>query len=97
MRRLLAALTLALFASLNAVDGFCWPDGCTHQEQSAQQHKSESTGGICVLCLSGVDSSVLQDLSPHGLVTVRVGLPPIAHPLDVPSDPIEHPPRSRVS
>jgi hypothetical protein len=86
---------LVLFASLNAMDGVCCPDGCTHEEQSsAQQHKSESADGICMLCLGGVDSSASQDLSPRGIVTDRVGLPPFAHHLDAPSDPVDHPPRS---
>ena len=95
VRRLLAAVMLVLFASLNAMDGVCCPDGCTHEEQSsAQQHKSESADGICMLCLGGVDSSASQDLSPRGIVTDRVGLPPFAHHLDAPSDPVDHPPRS---
>lgn len=95
VRRLLAAVMLVLFTSLNAMDGVCCPDGCTREEQSpAQPHNSESAAGICVLCLGGVDSSTLQDLSPCGILTDRVGLPPFAHHLDVPSDPVEHPPRS---
>jgi hypothetical protein len=95
VRRLLAAVMLVLFTSLNAMDGVCCPDGCTQEEQSpAQQHNSESADGICVLCLGGVDSSALQDLSPCGIVTDRVAVPPFAHHLDAPSDPVEHPPRS---
>jgi len=94
VRRLCAVVMLALFASLNAMDGVCCPDGCTHEEQSPAQHNSESADGICVLCLGGVDSSASQDVSPRGVVTDRVGLPPLAHHLDAPSDPAEHPPRS---
>jgi len=94
VRRLLAAVMLILFASLNAMDGVCCPDGCTHEEQAPQQHKSESADGICVLCLGAVDSLALQDLSPCGIVTNRVALPPYARYLDVPTDPVEHPPRS---
>lgn len=93
VRRLLAAVMLVLFASLNVMDGFCCPDGCTHEEQS-QQHNSEFADGICLLCLGAVDSSALQDLSPCGSVMDRVGLPPFAHHLDVPPHPVEHPPRS---
>ena len=86
---------LVLFASLNAMDGVCCPDGCTHEEQSsAQQHKSESADGICMLCLGGVNSSVQQDLSPCDVVTNGVGMPPLALHLDAPSDPVDHPPRS---
>ena len=89
----MAAVMLVLFASLYAMDGFCCPDGCTHEE-SPQQYGSKSADGICVLCLGGVDSSALPDLSPCGIVTDRVGLPPYVHHLDVPPDPVEHPPRS---
>jgi hypothetical protein len=86
---------LVLFASLNAMDGFCCPDGCTRGQQSPpHQHNPESADGMCMLCLGGVDSSELQDLSPCRIVTGRVGLPPFAHHLDAPSDPVEHPPRS---
>jgi hypothetical protein len=95
VRRLLATVVLVVFASLNAMDGVCCPDGCTQEQQSpAQQHTPQSTGGICVLCLGGVDSAVPQELSPFGTVTDRIGLPRIAHHLDAPSDPLEHPPRS---
>lgn len=95
VRRLLGAMMLIVFASLNAMDGICCPDGCTHEEQpAAQQHNPESADGICVLCLGGVDSSALQDLLPCGIVTDRLGSPPSAHHLDALSDPVEHPPRS---
>jgi hypothetical protein len=91
VRKLLAAVMLVLFTSLNAMDGVCCPDGCTQEEQPpAQPHNSESADGICVLCLGGVDSSALQDLSPCGIVTDRVAVPPFAHHLDAPSAPVEH-------
>ena len=38
VRRLLAAAILILFASLNAIDGICCPDGCTHECESTSQH-----------------------------------------------------------
>jgi hypothetical protein len=95
VRRLLAAVVLVLFASLNAMDGICCPDGCTHEQQSpSQQHRSESSDGTCMLCLGGVNSSVQQDLSRSDVVTDSVGLPPLAHHLDAPPDRVEHPPRS---
>jgi hypothetical protein len=95
VRRLLAAVILVLFASLNAMDGVCCPDGCTHNKQSvSQQHTPEAADGMCMFCLGGVDSPVRQDLSPCGVVTDGVGPPPFAHHRDAPSDPVEHPPRS---
>jgi hypothetical protein len=95
VRRLLAAVMLVLFASLNAMDGVCCPDGCTHEQESPlEQHNPEAADGICMLCLGGVDSSVRQDLAPYGVVSDEVGLPQFAHHLDAPSDPVEHPPRS---
>ena len=94
VRRLVAAVMLVLFASLNATDGVCCPDGCTHEQQSpSQQHTPDGTDGICMLCLGGVDSSVRQDLSPCGVATDGIGLPPFAHHVDAPSEPAEHPPR----
>ena len=95
MRKLMATVLLVLFASLNAVDGVCCPDGCNDDRQSdAPRHDPESTNGICVLCLGGVDSAVPQALLPCGIVADRVGPPPFAHHVDVPADPLEHPPRS---
>ena len=88
-------MVLVVFAFLNGMDSVCCADGCTRGQQSlAQPHNPESTAGICALCLGGLDSSVRQELSACGIVTDRVGLPPLAHHLDAPSDPLEHPPRS---
>jgi hypothetical protein len=85
---------LVLFASLNAMDGICCPDGCTHEPQSlSQQHTPGPADGICMLCLGGVDSSVRQDLSPCAVIADSVGLPPFEHPLDALMEPVEHPPR----
>ncbi len=95
MRRLLAAAMLVLFASLNAMDGVCCPDGCTQEQQTpAQSHNPDASDGNCMLCLGGVDSSVRPALTPGAVVTEGVGLSPLAHYLDAPSDPMEHPPRS---
>ena len=95
VRRLLALVMLVMFASLNAVDGICCPDGCTHEQQSSfERHTPDAGGGTCVLCLGGVDSSVRQDLLPCGVVTDGVEPPPLSHHLDAHSDPVEHPPRT---
>ena len=95
VRRLLAAVMVVLFVSLNAMDGICCPDGCTQEQQSpSQQHRSESSNGTCMLCLGGVNASVRQDLSHCDVVTDGVGLPPLAHHLDAPPDRVDHPPRS---
>jgi hypothetical protein len=52
---------LIVFASLNAIDGICCPDGCTHEEASTSQHDDrESSDGSCVLCLGGVESAASQ-------------------------------------
>ncbi len=86
---------LVVFASLNAIDGICCPDGCTRQQgvSSLQQHP-ESGDGICILCLGGVDSGVSHELLPSAVITNRVALPLFTHRLDAPADPPEHPPRS---
>jgi hypothetical protein len=95
VRRLLAAVMLALFASLSAIDGVCCPDGCRHEQPSPSQSDShDGADGICVLCLGGVDSSVRQDLSHCDVVTDSIRLPPLVRHLDAPADTIEHPPRS---
>jgi hypothetical protein len=95
VRRLLAAVMLVLFASLNAMDGICCPDGCTHEQQSPlEQHTPEAADGICMLCLGGVDSPVAQDLAPCGVVSGSIGVPQFVHHLDASSNPVEHPPRS---
>ena len=92
--RVVAAVMLVLFTSLNAMDGVCCPDGCTHEQQSpSQEHAPDATDGICMLCLGGVDSSLRQELSPCA-VTAGVEPPSLAPHLDAPSDRVEHPPRS---
>jgi hypothetical protein len=85
----------ALFASLNAIDGICCPDGCTHEQASiSQHHDRESSDGGCVLCLGGVESASPHTPSASVTVTNRfAGLLLTLH-LDAPTDPPDHPPRS---
>ena len=95
MRRLVAAVMLVLFASLNAIDGICCADGCTHEQTSASQHNDrESSDGSCVLCLGAVESAAPQTPSASGIVTDRfTSLVRTLH-LDAPPEPPDHPPRS---
>jgi hypothetical protein len=95
VRRLLAAAMLILFASLNAIDGICCPDGCTHEQSSTPQpHERQSSDGTCVLCVGGVESSIALAQLPSPIVTSRIALPLFTHHLDAPTDPPDHPPRS---
>ena len=95
VRNVVAAAILVVFASLNAIDGICCPDGCTHEEAPTSQHNDrDSSDGSCVLCLGGVESASLQTASASGPVTDRF-IPLLLTPhLDAPSDPPDHPPRS---
>ena len=95
MRRLLAAVILVVFASLNAIDGICCPDGCTHdRESTSQQHGDHSGDGSCMLCLGGIDSAAAPTLAPAGIVTTRVGHSPFEPHLDELANPPDHPPRA---
>ncbi len=94
VRRLVAAAMLALFASLNAIDGICCPDGCTHEQATSPHHDRESSDGRCVLCLGGVESAGPQAASGAGTVTIRFAPLLFTHHLDAPTDPPDHPPRS---
>ena len=95
VRRLLAAAMLILFASLNAIDGICCPDGCTNEQPSTSQpHERQSSDGTCVLCVGGVESSIALAPLPSAIVTSRIALPLFTHHLDAPTDPPDHPPRS---
>jgi hypothetical protein len=77
---------LVLFASLNAIDGICYPDGCTHEQASTSQHSDrESSDGSCVLCVGGVESAVAQAWSGSGTVTNRFALLLFTHHLDAPT------------
>jgi hypothetical protein len=95
VKRLLAAAMLTLFASLNAIDGICCPDGCTHDPPSTSQHQErQSSDGTCVLCAGGVESSVVPSPLPSAIVTSPIALPHFTRRLDAPADPPDHPPRS---
>ena len=95
VRRLLAAAIVVLFATLNAVDGICCPDGCTHEQASTSQHNDrESSDGSCVLCLGGVESAAPHTPSASGIVTDRFRPLLLTHHLDAPTEPPDHPPRS---
>jgi hypothetical protein len=86
---------LILFASLNAIDGICCPDGCTHeQSRTSQPHERQSSDGTCVLCIGGVEASIALAPLPSPVVTSRIALPLFTHHLDAPTDPPDHPPRS---
>jgi hypothetical protein len=94
VRRLLAAVLLVLFASLNAVDGVCCPDTCTEEQGPSQEHDRESSDASCVLCLGGVESAVPQTPSASGIVTDRFTPLLLTRHLDAPTEPPDHPPRS---
>jgi hypothetical protein len=90
-----AAALVVLFASLNAIDGICCPDGCTHEQASpSPQHDRDSSDGTCVLCLGGVESAVPQTTSAPAIVTNRFTPLLLARQLDAPTEPPDHPPRS---
>ena len=86
---------LILFAWLNAIDGICCPDGCTEEQSSTSQRDDrQSSDGACVLCVGGVESSIVLAPLPSTILTKRITLPLLTHHLDVPTDPPDHPPRS---
>jgi hypothetical protein len=85
---------LTLFASLNAIDGICCPDGCTHEQSSTSQHDDrQSSDGACVLCVGGVESTIVLAPLPSVLLTNRIAPSLFTHHLDAPADPPDHPPR----
>jgi len=60
---------LVVFASLNAIDGICCPDGCTRQRESASQQQSDHSGdGSCMLCLGSIVSAPAPVLTPSDLL-----------------------------
>ena len=85
---------LLVFASLNAIDGICCPDGCTHEQAPTSHHDRDSSDGSCVLCLGGVESAIPQAASDGGTVTNRFTPLLFTRHLDAPTDPPDHPPRS---
>ena len=95
VRRFVAILMLVIFASLNAIDGICCPDGCTHEEAaSSTPGTPQCAEGMCVLCVGALGGPVLEDLSPGVPVAAVVARVSVANPDDVPPAPPEHPPRS---
>ena len=94
VRRFAAVLMLVVFASLNAIDGICCPDGCTHEEQASSWPSSASADGVCVLCTGGLQGPVLEHLAPSAIVRSDITRIAVMDPHDVAPDPPEHPPRS---
>jgi hypothetical protein len=95
VRKFAAILMLVIFASLNAIDGICCPDGCTHEEEASSTTSLPQAGdGICVLCVGGLSSPVPEDLSPGVSIVSAVARIATTNPHDVPPDPLDHPPRS---
>jgi hypothetical protein len=94
VRRFAAVLLMVLFASLNAIDGICCPDGCTHeQEASSDRTRPDPADGMCVLCVGGVDNSTPESLSPGAFMVAEVVRVATASPDDVPPEPPDQPPR----
>ena len=95
VRKFLAVAILVVFASLNAIDGICCPDGCTHERESTpQQHADHAGDGSCMLCLGGIDSTGAPELTPSGMLTTRIGHAPLISHLDALANPPDHPPRA---
>ena len=95
VRRFLAAAILVVFASLNAIDGICCPDGCTHERESTSHQQSDHAGdGSCMLCLGSIVSAEVPVLTPSGIVTTHAGHPPLRSLLDAFANPPDHPPRA---
>ena len=94
VRRFAVVVMLVVFASLNAIDGICCPDGCTHEQTTSSAPIGASTGGICVLCTGGLQGPVLENRAPTAAVRSDITRIAVPDPLDVPPDPPEHPPRS---
>ena len=86
---------LVVFASLNAIDGICCPDGCTHERESTSQQQSDHSGdGSCMLCLGSIVSAAVRVLTPASIVTTRAGHPRLRSLLDAVPNPLDHPPRA---
>jgi hypothetical protein len=94
VRRFATVLLMVLFASLNAIDGICCPDGCRHQRQTFSDSSSpQPSSGMCVLCVGGVDSAPLGRLSPGPFIVSEITRSVIVNPSDVRPAPPDHPPR----
>lgn len=95
VRRLVAAVALVVFASLNAVDAVCCADGCTHdQPASADQRPAGPDDSMCILCMGGIDSESANALSPGCIVTDGTVSPILLAPDEAIPDPLDHPPRT---
>jgi hypothetical protein len=94
VRRFAAILIVVVFASLNAIDGICCPDGCTHEQETSATSRTPSAEGMCLLCVGGVSNPLPEDLSPGVPVTSLLARVAVTGPDDVPSEPPDHPPRS---
>ena len=95
VRKFLAVAILVVFASLNAIDGICCPDGCTHERESTpQQHADHAGDGSCMLCLGGIDSTGAPELTPSGMLTTRIGHARLRSHVDALANPPDHPPRA---
>jgi hypothetical protein len=93
VRRVAAVIVMVLFASLNAIDGICCPDGCTHEQESSGATSPSPNDGACFLCLGSVERWAPQDVSPGIALATQIIRTPIDSPDAVPSDPPDHPPR----
>jgi hypothetical protein len=92
VRRVLAVAILVVFASLNAFDAICCPDGCT--QSTSQQQSDHSGDGSCLLCLGSIVSAAVPVLTPSGHLTNRTGHPPLRSHVDAFANPPDHPPRA---
>jgi hypothetical protein len=95
MRRVIAALILAVVASLHIADPLVCPDGCTDDSRPTQSAplSTHAVPGACLLCQSGLLAapdipSPTVALVVSGIVSqpdIDIALPTIRR--------IEHPPR----
>jgi hypothetical protein len=94
VRRFAAALVLVIFGSLNAIDGICCPDGCTHdREEFSRPSTPQADEGLCALCAGGLSTDP-EELSPAAPAITHVARLAVTNLTEVPPDPPEHPPRS---
>jgi hypothetical protein len=94
MRRLTAALVLAVFVSLSAVDALCCPDGCTDGTTTAAatlQHASDA--GTCMQCLGGLNAPVALALVAGATLSAPLLQVVFLTPDTGAADPPDQPPR----